>query len=64
MKGMINMKQEHKDNTIVEACPCKNNYDRETFFESFAKDDEELKKCNSCPNFSYDCGIASCLKFC
>lgn len=46
-----------------EICKCKNNYSQETFFESFGKDDEELKKCNSCPNMEYECGTMTCKKF-
>ena len=45
------------------SCPCKNNYNQGTFYESFGKDDEDLKKCNSCPNMVYECGMVTCKKF-
>lgn len=54
---------EHIKNSNPSTCPCKNNYTEETFLESFGKDDNEVKKCNSCPNMEYDCGIMSCSKF-
>lgn len=53
---------EHNKNT-EQTCPCKNNYTEETFFESFGKDDEDIKKCNSCDNMYFECGIMSCAKF-
>lgn len=52
-----------KNNENFESCSCKNNYNENTFFESFGKNDEEIKKCNSCGNFDYDCGIMTCKKF-
>jgi len=44
-------------------CLCKNNYTEETFFESFCKDDEEVKKCNSCQCLIYENGTMTCSKF-
>lgn len=43
---------------------CQNNYTEETFFESFGRDDEDVKKCNNCPHMVFDGGIMSCSKFC
>ena len=45
-------------------CECNNNYSNENeFFESFAKNDNELKKCNACPYLNFSDGIAICTKF-
>ena len=44
-------------------CECPNNYTEETFFESFGKDDEEVKKCNKCPYMNYEDGTLTCEKF-
>lgn len=50
-------------NTTNNTCACRNNYTEETFLESFGKDDNEIKKCNGCPNMEYDCGTMTCTKF-
>lgn len=42
---------------------CENNYNEETFMESFGKDDEKMKKCNECENMVYENGILTCKKF-
>ena len=52
---------EHSKETV---CGCLNDYTKETFFESFGKDDSEMRKCNNCPNMVYDNGILTCTKFC
>lgn len=57
------MDEQHRQNTNETECPCRNNYTSSTFYESFGKDDEDLKRCSNCPNFSYDCGLATCSKF-
>lgn len=55
---------EHIKNTEFECNnQCKNNYTEKTFFESFGRNDMEVKKCNSCPNMEYDNGILTCKKF-
>jgi hypothetical protein len=42
---------------------CKNNYTSSTFYESFGKDDNDLKKCNNCPYMNFDDGMITCEKF-
>ena len=54
---------DHTKKTNIDRCPCKNNYDEDTFLESFGKDDCEIKKCSTCPNMDYDNGIMTCTKF-
>lgn len=44
-------------------CQCNNNYDTTTFMESFGKDDDSIRNCSSCPNFSCDGGMYMCKKF-
>lgn len=44
-------------------CECKNNYNEETYMESFGKDDSEIKNCANCSNASFDNGILICTKF-
>lgn len=44
-------------------CGCPNNYDTTTFMESFGKDENDMKKCNACPNLQYEDGIMNCKKF-
>ena len=45
------------------SCDCKNNYTEDTFMESFGKDENDMKKCNGCPNMNYDGGLLICEKF-
>lgn len=54
---------ERTNNTNSNECACKNNYDETTFLESFGKDDDEIKNCNSCQYMDFDCGIMTCKKF-
>ena len=42
---------------------CLNNYDKSSYVTEFASTDESLKKCNKCPNMSYEDGIATCNLF-
>ena len=42
---------------------CPNGYTESVFMESFGKNDDELKKCNHCSNFQYECGTMTCAKF-
>lgn len=44
-------------------CTCKNNYDENTFMESFGKNESEMRKCNNCENMTYEDGIVVCEKF-
>ena len=44
-------------------CQCNNNYNSNTFMESFAKDDDALRNCSSCPNFQCNGGMYICIKF-
>ena len=44
-------------------CECKNNYNDNTFMESFGKDDDEIRKCDSCPNMEFVDGMMTCTKF-
>ena len=57
---------EHTKNTenINYTCGCLNNYTDDTFLESFGREDSEIKRCNNCPNMTYDNGILTCTKFC
>lgn len=45
-------------------CQCQNGYNEETFLESFGKDNDDIKKCNNCPNMTFEDGIMTCTKFC
>ena len=41
---------------------CKNNYTQEEINEYFGESEESIKKCNGCPNFTYDNGLCTCSK--
>ena len=53
--------QENKNQTIEnKPCNCKNNFNSDTFMESFAKDDDSLSNCATCPNFKNYGGMYMC----
>ena len=55
---------EHTNNTTeTPQCGCKNNYNEETFLESFGVNDTDVKNCNNCPYMEFDCGMMCCKKF-
>lgn len=58
---LIKNRKEHRK--MGKTTQCKNNYTEETFMESFGKDENDIKKCNNCPNFNYDCGLVTCSLF-
>ena len=39
---------------------CPNGYNDDTFMESFGSNDDDIKKCNSCNNMSYEDGTMIC----
>ena len=59
------MTNQENTNQIIEngQCNCKNNYNSDTFMESFAKDDDALSNCATCPNFKRQAGMYMCQYF-